>query len=77
MKAADEGMDESEAVDSPEEESAEPTDVHIPEDWQKQAQALVEGANEHQLSYLQSCISECRSKSAKKDMEFSTENMPS
>lgn len=49
----------------------------IPEAFQEQVKSLIEGANEHQLDYIMSCVSKCRSENSKKEFEFSDEDMPS
>jgi len=52
--------------------------VDIPEDFQKQAYNLLEGANKAELNYLQNCVFDCLAKIRNKeaDKEFSSDDMP-
>lgn len=58
----------------PKEGKKEESTTDIPEAFQQQAKALMEGANKHQLSYLRSLISQCEADSMKE--EYSTADMP-
>jgi len=51
------------------------TEVPIPEEFQKQVQALLKGANKQQLRHVQDCCNECLN-GMNKEEEFSTEDMP-
>jgi len=67
-----------ENAESPEIESkevADGTEVPIPEEFQKQVQALLKGANKQQLRHVQDCCNECLN-GMDKEAEFSTEDMP-
>ena len=79
-------MKHSESTETPTEEYAESskveasevadgTEVPIPEEFQKQVQALLKGANKQQLRHVQDCCNECLN-GMDKEAEFSTEDMP-
>ena len=72
---AESAKENAESSEIESKEVAGGTEVPIPEEFQKQVQALLKGANKQQLRHVQDCCNECLN-GMNKEEEFSTKEMP-